>query len=193
MKHPPHEIYFASRAISASWIKKHADTLRFHPNCPCRNYRFPAVVALIRNVITSEPTGIHRIFLRDDGTGKREMPDDMSPKQMLGRAKDGAVMLGGIANGHLGIAEGVETALSAAQIFKVTTWAALSAGGIADFPILPSVKFLRIFADHDQAGISAARKCRRRYKAAGIEVEVRYPPTSGTDWNCFLTEENPNG
>ena len=112
---------------------------------------------------------------------------------ILGRAKGAAVMLGDIKDGSLGIAEGIETALSAAQIFNMPVWAVLSANGMADIPIVPGVKFLKIFADHDAAGISAARECKRRYKKAGIEVEVRYPLTFGDDWNDHATKEASHG
>ena len=102
-------------------------------------------------------------------------------------------MLGAIENGCLGIAEGIQTAPSAQLIFNLPVWAVLSASGLANFPVAPGVNFLRIFADHDAAGISAARKCRRRYKKAGIEVEIRYPPTFGDDWNDHVKKEASHG
>ena len=89
----------------------------------------------------------------------------------------------------LGIAEGIETALSAHQIFKTPVWAATSAGGVRNFPVILGLKFLRIFADHDEAGRSAARICKRRYKAAGVQVETRYPPQPQSDWNDFHSKE----
>jgi phage/plasmid primase-like uncharacterized protein len=112
---------------------------------------------------------------------------------MMGRAKRAVVRLGDIKDGCLAIAEGIETALSAAQIFNMPVWAVLSANGMADFPVLPSIKRLTVFADHDDAGISAARKCRRRYKKAGIEVQVRYPLTFGDDWNDHARKEASHG
>jgi hypothetical protein len=162
--------------------------LRFHPACPFRTFKFPALVALVRDAVTGEPTGIHRIALKDDGAGKREMPDGMSPKMMMGRAKHAAVQLHPRGS-QLGLAEGIETALSGHWIFKMPVWAAMSAGGIREFPIVYGIKFLRIFADHDEAGLSAARICKRRHEAAGIEVEVRYPPEFGSDWNDYLEKE----
>ncbi len=160
----------------------------FHAICGFGHDRFPALLALVTNAVTGELIGIHRTALRDDGFGKREMPGGGSAKQMLGFSKGGVVRLqrGGPA---LGIAEGIETALSASKIFKMPVWAALSTNGLADFPVLAGVKFLRILADHDAAGLSAARECKRRYKKAGIEVEVRYPLISGDDWNDVLQQE----
>jgi phage/plasmid primase-like uncharacterized protein len=93
---------------------------------------------------------------------------------------------------QLGIAEGIETALSARRIFEVPVWAAMSAGGVRDFSIIPGVKFLRIFADHDEAGLTAAQICAQRYSQAGVVVEIRYPSLQHTDWNDFLTSEVNN-
>jgi putative DNA primase/helicase len=143
-----------------------ADALRFHPCCPFKSHRFPAMVALMRNVITGEPTGIHRTALKDDGSHKQNMPDGMSAKMMLGAPKLAAIRLWPSAE-HLGIAEGIETAL--AKIFEIPVWAVMSAEGIASFPVISGLTHLKIFADHDYAGMRAACKCGRRYEMSGIE------------------------
>ena len=89
---------------------------------------------------------------------------------------------------YLGIAEGLETALSAQLIFDMPVWAALSAVGVQNFPVIPGLKLLTIFADHDEPGLNAALKCADRYARAGIEVQVRSPPSVGSDWNDYLKE-----
>jgi phage/plasmid primase-like uncharacterized protein len=143
------------------------------------------VLALITDAVTGEPIGVHRTAIKDDGSGKRFGTDS---KRMLGVARRGAVRLHA-ASEHLGIAEGIETALSAMQVFKTPVWATLSSGGIASFPILPGIKLLTVFADHDQPGIAAAATCCRRYNAAGIDAEIRHPSKPGTDWNDFVRQE----
>ena len=187
------ETYLDRRGCPLTPTVVTTDMLRFHPLCPFGGDRAPAMVAWMMDVVTGAPVGVHRTALADDGLSKRVMPNGQPSRMMMGRSKGAVVRLGDITGGYLGLSEGLETALSAAKIFKVSTWAALSANGMGCLPIIPGVKSLTIFADHDAAGISAARKCRRRYKEAGIEVEVRYPPTPQTDWNDFLTEEHPNG
>ncbi len=180
--------YLKARQCPASAEVIATGAIGFHAGCPFGQNRFPAMLALVTNAVTGEPIGIHRTALRNDGLGKRKMPGGGAPKRMLGSSKGGVVRLQPSAP-SLGIAEGIETALSASKIFKMPVWAALAANGLANFPILPGMKFLRIFADHDVAGLSAARECKRRYKKAGIEVEVRYPPQSGDDWNDALQQE----
>jgi putative DNA primase/helicase len=180
----PLTTYLAARAISISAETLAPDVLRFHPYCPMGGAKVPAMLARISRVITGEFSGIHRTALSDDFAAKRVMPDGGQPRRIMGAAKGSAVQLFPCSK-HLGIAEGIETALSAHQVFAMPVWAAMSAGGIRDFPVIHGIEFLRIFADHDEAGLLAARACKRRYKAAGIKVEVRYPPKPQSDWNDF--------
>ena len=82
----PAGAYVASRNCAPLEGEAWPSDLRFHLACPFRGFRFPAQVALMRDVFTGEPTGIHRTALRDDGSGKREMPDGIPSKMMLGPA-----------------------------------------------------------------------------------------------------------
>ena len=93
----------------------------------------------------------------------------------------------------MGIAEGMETALSAQKIFAMPVWACLSARGIAGFPIIKGLEHLSIFADHDRSGIEAAHECASRYFKAKINGEILHPTLLGSDWNCYLKEKSQNG
>jgi hypothetical protein len=148
----------------------------------------PAMVSMMRDVITGQPTGIHRTALADDGSAKRTMLNGKPDKMMLGRAKGAAVVLSNSAP-VMGIAEGIETALSAQKIFGMPVWACMSAPGIASFPGIRCIIHLTIFADHDEAGLKAAKNCARRYQKNGIDAEVHHPREPGDDWNSFLLRE----
>jgi phage/plasmid primase-like uncharacterized protein len=147
------------------------------------------MLALITDVVTGERIGVHRTAIKDDGSGKRELGEGISPKKVLGTARGGVVRLHA-ASEHLGIAEGIETALSASQRFGTAVWATLFSGGVGKFPVLKGVKRLTIFADHDDPGLKAAEQCCRRYSSAGIDAEVRHPKSARTDWNDFVSKEN---
>lgn len=167
------------------------DVLRFHPRA-WRNRVYgphgPAMLALMTTpeadprVGVPRPCGVHVTYLRADGSGKADGP---RPKIMLGGAgvvrlvEDAEVTMG------LGLAEGIETALTILQRGWSPVWAAGSAGVIRTFPVLGGIEALTIFADRDPRGLSAAADCATRWSAAGREGVVRLPLIDG-DWNDVL-------
>lgn len=99
----------------------------------------------------------------------------------------------------LGVAEGIETALSAATMFQLPVWAALTAGRLATFVPPPGVTAVKIYADNDppvtlpngritRPGLDAAIQLATRLDSAGIDVAISAPPNEGTDWNDVLAE-----
>lgn len=178
--------YLNWRGCTLSSAVKSADALRFHPFCRFGPERLPAMIGLMWHLVTDEPTGIHLTVLNHGGKGKRELPG--GAKRMLGVAAQAAVKLQPH-NGVLGIAEGIETALSASQRYGVPVWALLSAGTIRASPIIPGVRRLIIFADHDAAGLAAAYECARRYSSNGIPAEIRHPKPANADFNDLLQQE----
>ena len=126
-----------------------------------------AVVALMTDPVSNEPTGIHRTFLDGDGA-KLE-------RKMLGRqgvvrlSPDDEVAMG------LGITEGIEDGLAVLLSGWAPVWAATSAGAIARFPVLDGIEALTIFADADAPGIKAANACSARWRSAGLDACVAAP------------------
>lgn len=169
----PVETYLQHRGVALP----DAPVIRWHPACPRTGGPLPAMVALMSDPATGEPTGVHRTFLRPDGTGKATVD---KPKTMLGRA--GVIRLAEPEGIGLGLAEGIETGLSVMQaIGWGPVWAAGSRGGVETFPVLPACT-LTIFADADGPGLKSARLCAARWAAAGREALIYVPP-AGEDWN----------
>jgi hypothetical protein len=182
--------YLRHRGLFVTPEVQVADALRFHPACPFRledgtTARLPTMLGLMRDIITDEPKAIHRTALRADGAGKADLPGLGNAKRMLGPAKGAALKL--IAHAHvthgLGIAEGVETALTIVGAGWQPVWACGSAGAIERFPILQGIESLTIFADADRAGITVAAACQARWVNAGLECRILAPPEAGADWN----------
>jgi hypothetical protein len=182
------ETYLAARRL----VLPDADCIRFHPSCPHGpGQRHPVMLALMTDAVSNQPTGIHRTPLLDDGRGRPAGVD----KKMLGRA--GVIRLApdDEVTAGLGLAEGIETALSVIQHAEWrSVWAACTAGGIARFPVLNGISSLTIFADHDtakvdgsQPGTNAARACALRWSAAGREARIIHPRRFG-DWNDVARE-----
>lgn len=145
--------------------------------------RYSGLVAIVRDRHGVPMPGIHRTFLLHDGTGKA------SPgKKMLGPVIGGAVRLLPLGDdGHLGIAEGIETALAAARIFLVPVWAALSTTGMVQWQWPDGLRKITIFADAGSPGKKAANELRERIIAAGLECEIRLP-LHGDDFNDDLAK-----
>lgn len=90
----------------------------------------------------------------------------------------------------LGIAEGVETAMSAAQLFEVPVWAALSSGGLIKWRPPSTVRNVIVFGDNDSsfAGQAAAFALAHKLRIEGLHVDVRIPDEEG-DWNDVVAGE----
>jgi len=102
----------------------------------------------------------------------------------------GAVRLFDAAGDTLGIAEGVETAVAAHELFSVPTWAALSTAGMETFEPPAGLCHAVIFADNDTnfAGQKAAYVLATRLVRTVPWVEVEVPPEPDTDWLDVLAE-----
>ena len=174
-------LYFTEvRGIDAEAIPIDDAALRFHPQCPFDHGTTPCIVALLRDALTDELAGIHRIALTlDVFTGAKVQ------RRMLGRWPRPRAIKLWPANGQLYLAEGIETALAAAMLGKRPAWAAATTSNIQDFPVLPGLE-LTLLVDHDDAGIAAADACRARWKMAGREVERLLPQQLGQDFNDIV-------
>ncbi len=104
---------------------------------------------------------------------------------MPGIVAKGAAIRLGPAGDVLGIAEGIETALSASALFSVPCWAAVSAAMLAAWQPPPEAKRIIIFGDNDPsyAGQAAVYALARRLRSDERVVEVQIPAEVGADWN----------
>lgn len=157
--------------------------LLFHPDLTDYEGKrgWPGMVAIVRDGAGAPTGGIHRTFLLDDGSGKAP-----AGKKMLETVAGGSVRLSTLPDdGHLGIAEGIETALAARAIFGVPTWAALSADGLRRWQWPEGVSQVTIFADAGEAGIQAAAALADRLNIADIPNTI-IRPLHGDDFNDDL-------
>jgi putative DNA primase/helicase len=144
---------------------------------------WPGMVAIVRDDAGAPTGGIHRTFLLDDGSGKAP-----AGKKMLDPVAGGSVRLAPLSgDGHLGIAEGIETALSAQAVFGIPTWAALSADGLRRWQWPAGINRITIFADSGDAGMQAAAMLADRLNAADIPNTI-VGPLHGDDFNDDLRQ-----
>ncbi|KQS71462.1 hypothetical protein ASG32_28885 [Methylobacterium sp. Leaf361] len=164
--------------------------LRFHPSCPFAGIRTPAMVALVRNVVTNQPQAIHRSALMSDG---RKAEVNGKDRLALGSIRGGAVKVtpDEEVTTCLGIGEGIETTLSLRRLPEFgasPVWSVLNAGGITSFPVLPGIECLWIAVDDDPAGRGASELCADRWHRAGREVFLVKSKTLGNDLNDVVRE-----
>ena len=180
----PAEAYLRNRGIRLEL----PPTLRFHPaldHGPSRRH-FPALVAALQDG-GGKLIAVQRTWLKPDGSGKA----NVTPcKMVFGPMRDGAVRLAS-AKGRdiLGIAEGIETALSARQMFSLPVWATLSAVRLAKLT-LPPIETLVIFADRGDVGMKEALGAAEWYERQSIKCIVQPPENPDfSDWNDALAAE----
>jgi hypothetical protein len=176
------DIYLKQRGIVLTAAE--AKSLRSHPalfHWPSRQL-FPALVALVVSIGDGEPCA-HQTFLSPDGLAKA--PVDKPRLFPKGAHTGGAgVWFGDASSGEFIIAEGLETALASMRLFNaVAGCAALSAHGIRRLLLPPPIRRLRIMADYDGPGLTAAHEAARRWRGEGREVVVSRPSEQGRDAN----------
>jgi putative DNA primase/helicase len=148
----------------------------------------PAMVAKVDPsddaAAAGERAAIHRTYLSTVG-GKADVG---SPRKMLGTMPSGAAVRLAPAGDVLGIAEGIETALSASILFNVPCWSALNAGLLEAWTPPAGVSTVFVFGDNDASftGQAAAYKLAQRLMAKKIDAIVEIPPVTGQDWNDVL-------
>jgi hypothetical protein len=172
------EHYLAQRGLVTD-----SPQLRFHPRTPHGPRpvtRFgPALIAAVRD--EAGLVAIHRSFIDPGGDGLADLP---GPKCGLGPFGRGAVRLGGIAP-RLGLAEGVETALSATALFQIPCWATLGTERFRQVAVPAGTEILLLFLDNAAGGRRAEALAREAFAHIG-RIEAHYPPRAGEDWNDVL-------
>ena len=145
--------------------------LRWHPSLKHPSgYVGPALVALVTHVHSRKHLSLHRTWITPTGKADLETPRLPLANHSL---KDGVIRLWPdeeVTYG-LGIAEGIETALSLAWGYT-PVWATIDAGHMAKFPLLDGIESLVIAEDKDPAGIAAAASCSTRWANEGRTVLV---------------------
>lgn len=157
------EKYLENRHIQTQSIS--LNNIRYSPIEQLKGAEFSAIYALATDS-KGNACYLHRTFL--DGAKKADIEankrmNSLQEATYLDQAQSVAIRLFPISS-TLGIAEGIETALSCHQIYKCNTWSVINAGFMSKFVAPQGVNHLIIFADTDAnlTGHSAAFECGRK-------------------------------
>lgn len=179
--------YLEQRAIV---LKDYPAALRCHEKARYQGAETLYFPAMLAKVVAPDgvPCTIHRTYLAEDG---RKAPVGEPRRLMPGKIAKGAAIRLAPAGKVLGIAEGIETALSAAIIWRLPCWAAVSAGMLMAWEPPAEVREVIVFGDRDSsfAGQQAAYALAHRLSVRGISVRVELPIDEGMDWNDVLMAE----
>jgi phage/plasmid primase-like uncharacterized protein len=150
--------YLESRALGAVLRNPPTAVLRAHPGLVYWDGAsdfgtFPAMVALLHGA-AGQPVTLHVTYLRADGCAKASVPN---PKKILGvpirgTTKGGAIHLHEPRAGILGIAEGVESALSLHLLKTIPVWASYCAGNLEHVRLPSGLREFYIGVDVDESG-----------------------------------------
>jgi putative DNA primase/helicase len=199
------ELWLASKPVRAGdpvdlWMRGRGIAITDYPVClrTCMQARYsgppvsvhPAMLAKVTDA-TGRPATIHRTFLTTNGA---KAPVEKVRMFCAGKVPPGGAVRLGPPNPVMGVAEGIETALAAAKLFGMPTWAALSDSGVEKFESPAGTERLAIFGDNDKngAGQRAAFALAARL-AARMNIEVKIPEAPGADWNDVLQSATNGG
>jgi len=184
----PVEAYLTHRGLSLP-ADAH-DVIRYTPACPFAGSRTPAMVALVRNVVTDVPQAIHRTALTLEG---QKAVVNGRDRLALGSFRGAAVKLTADAEVTicLGVGEGIESTISLRglpEFGDTPVWALLNTAGVSGFMPLPGIESLWLAVDHDPGGEKAANTCAGRWRFAGKETFLVKAKERGADINDVTRE-----
>ncbi len=192
------QAYFKSRGLNIGLVANQdvrlVDELIYGSDKNGAMIRCPGFICAVRNA-SGEIQTLHRFYLTEDGA--KAAVDN--PRKLMGIANHksvsgASIQFGRPNDGILGIAEGLETALSVVAATGMSCWSAISAHGIESFEPSVGVHTVVVFADKDRSltGARAATALKERLETSGIKVIRVFPKaeisegSKSIDWNDVL-------
>ena len=172
----PGERYFKRRGLAAP------KCLRYAP----RVWRSPAILAQIAGS-DGHCVNLFRTFIDAEGCKAQMAKSKLSMRAPMPGSV--AIRLFALDGRTLGVAEGIENALSAALLYSVPVWALTGTEFFGRFALPLGIEEFIIFGDADlnYAGQKAAyAMANRMVENEKIKTSVEIPPILGTDWNDVL-------
>lgn len=170
------ERYLRARGLQAPYPR----ALRFQANTILgsgpRRRMLPAMIAAVENDLGV--VAIQRTFLDAEDPPRKPV---VKPKRALGLLGAAAIRLAPAID-ELGLAEGIEDALSAMAWFGTPTWALGGVARLAFVAIPDSVRRVIVYADRGPSARRLIERARGYLAANDREVQVRVPADHG-DWN----------
>lgn len=153
--------------------------------------KYPAMIAMVTDSLQNF-RGLHITFIKPDGMGK----NFENSKRIVGSNLRGCFINLGKGNQDVVVAEGIESALSAAVFYNRAPICTLNIAGLKSWNPSAEVKSILYAPDADDFGIgfAAARTSATNLYAKGYSIEGFISPTAGfKDFNELLMAVLNNG
>jgi putative DNA primase/helicase len=176
--------YFHGRGLNLT-----PSHIRYCPVCyePDTGKEYPAIIAKILN-FEGKPVGLQRIYLTDENIGskKKLMPNTENLNGAAIRLFEPANEL--FDTKIIGIAEGICTAMAAAQMHGVAVWSCISNILMESWMPPVGIRHIIVFSDNDSsfAGQKSAYILANKLYSKDFIVEVVVPDQIGQDFNDVL-------
>jgi hypothetical protein len=173
--------YLVERRRISRWDP---DRLRWHPECPWGGTTAGCIIAPVNAAVGGLVVGVWRV--RPALTGEVQ-------RRGLGPTKGNCSRIIQADGPLLAVTEGVEDALAYYELSGVPTWAALSAGNMANLVLPARFTEVRVVADVDPSGIGLEKGAElvRRLRAEGREARL-FKPLHHKDANDVLRARRPS-
>jgi putative DNA primase/helicase len=184
----PVSLYLQTRGITIR-----PKNVRFCEKCyeSATKKNLVAMVAAIHNK-KGVKIGIHRTYLEGNGKSDIESPKKLMPP--VEPLNGSAIRLSYPGDDCLGVSEGIESALSASQLFNIAVWACMSSSLLEAWEPPENIKKIIILGDNDFSfgGEKSAYTLAYKLYKKGYLVEVKIPNIVGQDFNDVLLEKRKN-
>lgn len=205
----PALLYFKNRGINMRTdVVERTDCIRFHPNLVYfedgkQAGTHPGIVCAVRDN-SGDLITVHRTYLSESGgkadveCARKMMP---IPIQKYSNLNGASIVLGHPDKGVIGVAEGLETALSAYRGTRIPCWSTVNAGLLKRFTPPEGIHTVLIWSDLDvsMTGQKAADELAERLRSMGLNASVLLPDvaipegSNGVDWNDILMTKGTYG
>jgi putative DNA primase/helicase len=179
----------AARTVVAEYLERRGIPLTPPPSLRCGTvmhldrYEMPTMVAAVQRP-DGQVIAVQTTIL----TPKAAQASVSVPKLTTGALGAGAVRFAAAAD-VMGIAEGVETALSAQTMAEIPVWASLGCQRLHRIELPEVVQEVHIFGDNDVSGRAAAQRASEGHMELGRRVVLRFPPEGLKDFNDLLNAD----
>jgi len=155
-------------------------SLRYGQHLHLGRYLMPAMIAGVQRP-DGKVVAVQTTVLTSKGTKAPIVVNKIT----TGALGSGAVRFAA-AGKILGLAEGIETALSAQILAKIPVWASLGCKRLHRVELPDVVREVHVFGDNDESGKAAAKATAEVHAGLGRRAVLRFPPEGIKDFNDLL-------